>query len=122
MSDFEGFLANRLLSLLIERLYLSLTVRSNSERILLVANTSPNFIPVFYQGKKKKFYSERHKTLIAPFEFVKGILWAVMNLITNMMTYDELIDFVDEDQLSKKPVFFLFMPYAAFIERRLQRE
>ena len=40
-----------------------------------------------------------------------------------MMTYDELIDFVDEDQLSKKLVFFFrFMPYAAFIERRLQRE
>ena len=34
-----------------------------------------------------------------------------MNLITNMMTYDELIDFVDEDQLSKKLVFFFgFMP------------
>ena len=53
---------------------------------------------------------------------MKGILWPVMNLITNMMTYDELIDFVDEDKLSKKLVFFGFMPYAAFIERRLQRE
>ena len=57
-----------------------------------------------------------------PFAFVKGILWPVMNLITNMMTYDELIDFLDEDKLSKKLVFFGFMPYAAFIERRLQRE
>ena len=33
-----------------------------------------------------------------------------MNLITNMMTYDELIDFVDDDQLSKKLVVFRFMP------------
>ena len=39
------------------------------------------------------------------------------------MTYDELIDFVDEDKLIKKLVFFFgFMPYAAFIERRSQRE
>ena len=58
-----------------------------------------------------------------PFAFEKGILWPVMNLITNIMTYDELIDFVDEDKLSKKLVFFFgFMPYTAFIERRLQRE
>ena len=64
------------------------------------------------QGKKIIVSnSEKHKTLIAPFAFVKGIPWPVMNLITNMMTYDELIDFVDEDQLSKKLVFFLFMPY-----------
>lgn len=42
------------------------------------------------------------------FAFVKGILWPVMNLITNMMTYDELIDFVDEDQLSKKLVIFFW--------------
>ena len=45
-----------------------------------------------------------------------------MNLIRNMMTYDELIDFVDEDQLSKKLLFFSFHALAAFIERRLQRE
>ena len=31
-----------------------------------------------------------------------------MNLIRNMMTYDELIDFVDEDQLSKELLFFSF--------------
>ena len=43
-----------------------------------------------------------------PFAFVKGVLWPVMNLITNMMTYDELIDFVDEDKLSKKLVFFFW--------------
>ena len=29
-----------------------------------------------------------------------------------MMTYDELIDFVDEDQLSKKLVFFFFWFHA----------
>ena len=32
-----------------------------------------------------------------------------MNLITNMMTYDEVIDFVDDDQLSKKLVFFFVL-------------
>ena len=77
----------------------------------------------FTRVKKIISNSERHKTLIAPFAFVKGILWPVMNLITNIMTNDELIDFVDEDKLSKKLAFWGgFMPYAAFIERRLPRE